>query len=535
MRLVGLIALSVFVCEALAMYMLSYLPALPTWFQALIGATLVVVLLSPVLYLGLFRTLVQHINDRRRAEETIKMQRNSLDQQVTARTAELSAVNAMLKREIAERQRAEEGLHKAKDELERRVKERTAEIQQTNEKLRSEIDDRIGFQDQLKYSKSMLQAVVDGISDPLVLIDKDMRIKLLNRAAVDYYNVSKYDEIIGSKCHQVLREQFTPCEGCGIPAAISSGKSTLFERAGFMDPDRVERVHIYPVRGKEGFTDDVLMRINDITEQRLFQQQLLQSEKMASLGVLVSSIAHEINNPNSFIKFNLPILKDYLKEVFPLVDSYAETHPELEIGHMAYGEFRKDIFNLLDNIAHGSERINSFVSNLKEFSQLKDRLDEQWIDLNGVIEKVLSICQVQLKKSVNAFVTYLPEDPPPVWTDPTALEQILLNLLVNAAQAAEKQKSRIELRVKVCDSWLDRTILEVKDNGCGIDPKTIPKIFDPFFTTKSGTGGTGLGLYVTHNLVQSLRGRIAVDSTPGEGSAFRVFLPDKERRQIPRK
>ena len=533
-HLVALIVLAVFICEALVMFILSFLPAFPTWFQAFFDATLLVVLLSPVLYLGLFRTLVQYNTASRRAEETIKKQRDSLDKQVTARTAELSAVNAMLKREITERQRVEEALQSAKDALEHRVKERTAELQKTNRKLRSEIDERIRFQHQMEHGKSMLQAVVDGISDPLVLMDEDMRVKLLNKAATDYYKVSAYHEIIGSSCHQVLRDQFAPCEGCMVPAAIMHGKSAIFERPGFMDPDRFERIYIYPVKARDGSTHDVLMRIKDITEQRLFEKQLIQSEKMASLGVLVSSIAHEINNPNSFIKFNLPILKDYIKEVMPFVDTYAKKHPDLEIGHMAYPEFRKDILNLLDNIAHGSERINSFVSNLKEFSQLKDWVDEQWIDLNSVIEKVLSICQVQLVKSVNAFTAHLPEDPPPVWTDPTALEQILLNLLVNAAQAAEKNDSRIDLNVKIFDSWLDHTILEIKDNGCGIDQKAIPKIFDPFYTTKSDAGGTGLGLYVTHNLVQSLRGRIDVESAPGKGSTFRICLPDKERRQSPR-
>jgi signal transduction histidine kinase len=218
----------------------------------------------------------------------------------------------------------------------------------------------------------------------------------------------------------------------------------------------------------------------------------------------------------------------------PIADTYAETHPNLEIGHMVYPEFRKDISNLLDNIAHGSKRIDRFVLNLKEFSQVKDKVAEDWIDLNSVIEKVISICGVQLKKSVNSFITNIPQNLPRIWSDPYALEQILLNLLVNAVQAAEKKDSRVELSVEIRGSWLDHTKVEIKDNGCGIDQKAMQKIFDPFFTTKSGEGGTGLGLYVTHNLVQSLRGRIDVDSTPGEGSAFQVILPDKERRKKPR-
>ncbi len=533
-RLVVLIALAVFVCEALVMVLLAYLPAFPVWFHALFDATLLVVFLSPVLYFGLFRTLLKYMAERRRAEETIRQQRDNLDKQVMARTADLNAVNAMLKREIAERQRVEDALQKAKDELEQRVKDRTDELKQANAKLITEIEERIRFEQQLEHSKSMLQAVFDGIPDPLVLIDADRRVKMLNRSAADYFGVSEYREIIGSRCHRILRENFAPCEGCEVPAAISSGKNAMFERPGCMNPERLERVYVYPVKDKGRVTNDVLMRISDITEQRLFEKQLVQSEKMASLGVLVSSIAHEINNPNSFISFNLPILKDYLKEVMPIVDSHAKTHPDLQLCHMDYPEFRKDISNLLDNIAHGSERINSFVSNLKEFSQLKDRIDEKWIDLNRVVEKVLAMCRAQLKKSVRTFITNMSDNPPRIWSDPSALEQILLNLLVNAAQAAEKKDSRLELSVVVRDSWLDHTILEVKDNGCGINQNAIQKIFYPFFTTKSAAGGTGLGLYVTHNLVESLRGRIDVASTPGEGSAFRVFLPDKERRQKPR-
>jgi signal transduction histidine kinase len=710
-RLVILIALTVFIGETLVMFILLALPSFPGWLDAFFDATLLVVLLSPVLYFGLFRILVRYISELQQARETIKKQRDTSDQQIISRTAELGTANAMLKREIIERQRvendlkeelalnsalselyrplispsatiddiastildkakhltqsehgyvssidpttgdaightlsemlkdqcqvsddnkvafplgadgryhglwghslntlepfytnspqdhfastgvprghipverllsvpvilggapvgqialankgadytdrdlevigrvaefyalaiqrnrAEEALQNAKEELENRVQERTAELVKANEQLTAEIEERIRFQGQLEHSKSMLQAVVDGISDPLVLIERDMKVKMLNNSAIDYYGVSKFQEIIGSACHQSLREKVTPCEGCEVPEAISSGQSLMFERRGFMDPDRLEHVFVYAVKGKDGWGEDVLLRISDITEQRLFEKQLIQSEKMAFLGVLVSSIAHEINNPNSFISFNIPILKDYIQELMPIVDAYAARHPDLEIGNMPYSEFRVDIATLLENIAHGSGRITEFVSNLKEFSQVKEKIREDWIDLNSVIQKALSISGVQLKKKVRSFITNLPENPGPVWSDPYAMEQILINLLVNAAHACDKKDSRVELSLEIRDSWLDHIVFEVKDNGSGIDQDVVQKIFDPFFTTKSLDRGTGLGLYVTLNLVESLRGRIAVDSTPGEGSTFRFFLPDKERRKTPR-
>jgi signal transduction histidine kinase/GAF domain-containing protein len=429
-----------------------------------------------------------------------------------------------------QRNRVKDALQEAKDKLEKRVEDRTAELFEANKQLMAEIKDRIRFQEQLQQSKSRLQAVVDGISEPLILLGEDLVVKMLNRTAAEYYGLSEYKDILDSKCHQMLRASAAPCDGCEVPAAVSSGKSLIFERKGFMDPDRLEQVFIYPIKGKGVDTHDILLRISDITEQRMFEKQLIHSEKMSSLGVLVSSIAHEINNPNSFISFNIPILRDYIEEVMPIVDGYAANHRDLEICHMAYPEFRKDIANLLENIEHGSGRITRFVSNLKEFSQAKEKVEERWFEITPLIERVLSICKVQLKKNVKSFVTNIPENLPRIWSDPFFLEQILLNLLVNAAQAVDKNDSRIDLKVEIRPSWLDHTILEVKDNGAGMDENTMQEIFDPFFTTKSKAGGTGLGLYVTHNLVQSLRGRIETESEPGKGSTFRVILPDKERR-----
>ena len=436
----------------------------------------------------------------------------------------------IIARLFSKQKKAEESLHRMYNELEKRVEERTADLTEANKRLQTEIAEKVNAENKLLQNQKMLKAVFDGISDPLVLLGNDMRLKMINRAAVDYYCISEDLDILESKCHQILRDNAAPCQGCEVPASISSGKSWEFERKGFMDPERLENVYLYPVKYENSDERDILIRISDITEQRLLEEQIIQNEKMASLGVLTSCIAHEINNPISFISFNIPILRDYIEELMPIVDACAEKQPKLEICSMPYNDFHEDISNLLDNLEHGSTRIKAFISNLREFSQIKHTIDEKWIDLNLVIERVLHANRVQLVKTVKSFLTNVPENLPKIWSDPYALEQILQNLLTNAAQASDKQDSKVELSVEIRKSWLNHLILEVCDNGIGMDEKTKEKIFDPFFTTKSPAEGTGLGLYICQGLVHGLRGRIEVESEPGKGTKFRVILPDKDRR-----
>ena len=385
-------------------------------------------------------------------------------------------------------------------------------------------------EEQLRQSKERLQGVFNGILDPLILIGRDMKVKMLNKAAADYYGVADPQQAVGRPCYQAFKGRPDPCEQCRIASEISNDDSISYEREGLMDPDRVERVVLYPLAKSSGSPGDVIIRVSDITERKFYERQLIQKEKISSLGVLVSSIAHEINNPNNFVTFNIPILRDYIQEIIPIIDEYAAAHAELELCHLTYSEFRQDIFKLLENIEHGSGRISSFVSNLREFAQDQDKQPRSWVELEDVIERVLSICHSKIKNAAKLFIKNVPAHLPKIYTHPYTLEQILMNLLMNAAQAADKKDSWIKLDVTVNDGSPGNIVIEVSDNGCGIDEDNRLKIFDPFFTTKSRLEGTGLGLYVCHTLVEGLKGCIEVESEPGEGSIFKVTIPAAQKR-----
>ncbi len=254
------------------------------------------------------------------------------------------------------------------------------------------------------------------------------------------------------------------------------------------------------------------------------ENQLVRSQKLASLGLLLSGIVHEIKNFNNCITFNVPILGEYLKELIPIIDDYAEGQNDLELFGMSYPAFREDIFKLLHNLEHASDQISATVSSLGDFVTRSENNKKQWVELKRVIERGIAICGYQLKRKVKSFEVDIAEDLPRVLTFPGALEQVLVNLLVNASQAVDKEDSWVKLKVKRGKPCGDDVVIEVRDNGCGMDEGTRGKVFKPFFTTKAADRGTGLGLFVSHYLIRRLGGRIEVESKQGGGTTFRVIL-----------
>jgi signal transduction histidine kinase len=369
--------------------------------------------------------------------------------------------------------------------------------------------------------------VVDGISDPLVLVDLKMKFKMMNRTAASYYKVNQPGDFIDKICSNVVGGDCI-CDRCRIPQAVEAGQKVTFERKGLMDPRRLEQVTVYPVLGDKEKPGDAVIRVTDITEARMIQKAMIRNEKMAALGVLVSSVAHEINNPNNFISFNLPILRGYLDELLPMIDAQAALRPDLEIFNMPYKELREDLLKLLDNIEHGTRRISAFVSNLREFGEAREANQSRWVDLRSIIDKVIDMCRNKVKRSVKFFELDIPENLPAVFTEPSVLEQVLINLVINAIQALDKSDTWVRLSVSTTDGVGERqreVAISVSDNGCGMDEGARRQLFEPFFTTKPPGEGTGLGLYVSHNLVEALGGRIDVASTIGVGSRLTVILP----------
>jgi polar amino acid transport system substrate-binding protein len=192
---------------------------------------------------------------------------------------------------------------------------------------------------------------------------------------------------------------------------------------------------------------------------------------------------------------------------------------------MSYPEFRQDVFRILDNMEHASSRISETGSGFKEFVSIASAEKRRWVDVGSVINKSVALCRGPMKKTVRHFEMKIAEGLPPIFTDPSALEQVLVNLLINAAQAVDCEDSWVMLSANLGNTQRNCLIIEVSDNGCGMDEKTMEKIFDPFFTTKEDMKGSGLGLFVSKNLIEDLDGLIKVESKVGKGSTLRITVP----------
>ena len=449
---------------------------------------------------------------------------NPLIDKINQQNSLLLDANQSLKREISERIDLQKKLEKAKEELEMRVSARTAELSIANKQLMIEMDERREAEQELKRNETLLRKIVDGILEPLIMLDQNLTVMMMNQAAIEYYQLENKRNIIGATCHFELMNSAEVCQGCNVMQAMHAGKKITQERKGIMNPDRTEKVVAYPILEGDGSISSIIIRVSDITEQKLIERQIIQKEKLSSLDTIVSSIAHEINNPNNFILFNIPILRDYLDEMLPIIAAYASDKPDFELCNLSYHEFTEDIAKLITNIENGSQRINSFIANLRGYINNTGESSREAVELTSTIDNVYSICRSNFSNNLKSFSKNIQDDLPELYAQPYAIEQILINFLINACHATDKEDSWVKLDV-AANEERSQIVISVSDNGHGMDEKTLSKVFDPFYTTKSTEGGTGLGLYVSHLLARKMGGEIFAESRQGEGSKFILKLP----------
>lgn len=349
----------------------------------------------------------------------------------------------------------------------------------------------------LSRAKYMWESTFDAIGDPVMIIDADYVILRANLAAADR---SGHDirEMIGQKCFEVFAHRHEICPRCPLQSTLHR-KSPSNIWIDQLMKDRDFQVNSYPYEETTAAKPAAVHHYREVTEEKRLQRKLVQSEKMAALGMLAGGIAHEINNPlGGILAFAQLIMRD-LDQENPLRDDLKE-------------------------IEGAALRCKQIVEDLLHFSRQSQDSEKMVFSVNEVIQKVLPLMRLKLHAQQIELKTDLDPGEPQVLGYPTRLQQVIMNLLTNASQAI-KSEGRIGIRTRL-DQAHHRVEIQIEDNGRGIAAEDIDRIFDPYFTTKEAGEGTGLGLSICYSIISEQNGQIKVESEVGRGTCFTVVLPE---------
>jgi signal transduction histidine kinase len=257
---------------------------------------------------------------------------------------------------------------------------------------------------------------------------------------------------------------------------------------------------------------------------REIQPQLQQAQKMETLGTLVAGVAHEINNPINLIMYNIPLVKKIWVDFLPILMERKQLEPQRKFGGFDYDFLTDNLDQLVSDMDLAAHRIAKTVSDLKNYSRQSNVAEKVPLQINSAVKNALRLAQSTLRKSDVNIKLNLADDLPEIEGNLQSIEQIILNITINAIHAVNHHRGEIEISTGLKDRD-GMVFIRITDNGRGISPAIASKIFLPFVTDKHSDGGTGLGLSVTYSLVKAHDGEINFETHQNRGTSFNVYLP----------
>lgn len=376
-------------------------------------------------------------------------------------------------------------------------------------------------QKKFKSLSHQFQTLLDGIPDALLLLSQELKVVWGNRGFAAHMH-QEPDALSGQYCFQLWSGRSAPCQDCPAQECFRSGEAQ--ETTHTAADGRIWGVKVFPLKDQNGKVRNVIKFSTDITEKIKLREEATRASRLASLGELSAGVAHEINNPNAVILLNAPLLMAAWPDMAPILEAHYRENGDFLLGRLAYSELKEEIPHLLAEMFDGAKRVKRIVEDLKDFARPDDFVIQEVIDLNVAVQAAVRLTANTLKKSTNRFVSAYGDRLPRIRGNFQRLEQVAVNLIVNACQALSDKNRAIYLTT-LFDEARGKVVLEVRDEGGGIPPENLPHLTDPFFTTKRKIGGTGLGLSVSAHIVKEHGGSLDFISSPGEGTTASVTLP----------
>jgi PAS domain S-box-containing protein len=412
-----------------------------------------------------------------------------------------------------------------------RVRAYGRDLRSSNAQLSREVGERKQAEAALRESEQRYRAIAQSAHDAIITTDSRGAIASWNPAATACFGYAD-DEVLGTPVQRLMPERLRETAAALTPLPTDDGNvpspalaSTGLRKDGSEFPFEASIGIWATAQGRfvTAILRDVGLRKQLEEKARRQELQLVQANKLGALGTLVSGVAHEINNPNQLVLFNAGLLADIWRDACAVLDAHQAQGGDLTLAGLPYAEMRDNTFTLIHDVKEGALRIDRIVQDLKDFARPQRGVLGGTVDVNDVVQRAVRLLGHTIHKRCSNFRPELATEPLAVRGDAQQLEQVVVNLLVNALEALPDASRAVT--VATGRNAEGGVVIELRDEGVGIPVEHLQRLCDPFFTTKLDSGGTGLGLSVTFSLVQAHGGRLDFESEPGRGTRATVTLP----------
>ena len=392
-----------------------------------------------------------------------------------------------------------------------------------------DITDRKLAEMEIIRAKEQWESTFDAMSDMVSIHDREKRIIRAN-SAVHRYAGAAYGELNGKVCCEIFRRQDPgQCPGCPLLRTIADDQ-VYTEQIADAQTGTLLSVTTAPVGPRYG-GDYYIHVARDITRQRQLEEEASRANRLVALGELAAGIAHEINNPNALTLYNSEFLAGIFADLLPWLEQHPPEQPAPQLGGLPFAEALKEVPILFPAIQDSARRIKRIVDDLRDFARQDGSDGNETVDFNQVVEAAVRLVNNPLKKATDHFRLDLQNDLPNVRGIKGRLEQVIINLLLNACQALDERSQKISVRT--CYRSREQQVeLAVTDQGRGIAAEDFEHILEPFYTTKRDQGGTGLGLSVSSRIVKEHQGTLEFKSHPGTGTTVLLRLPVEQEDSV---